>query len=367
MSQKSTASGKVKTLHIFKPGKHTPMQGGRINFSEADLIACARVYDPDIHEAPIVIGHPETNGPAHGWVGALIADKTGLRAVPRQVDPAFAEMSNAGRFKKISASFYMPDSPQNPVPGSLYLRHVGFLGAQVPAVKGLEQVAFAEGETGVLSFEESIDAEGNVSGTGLFAQLRAWLIKNKGQEVADDVLPEDKLKRLTEQAEDTPEVADATEDAGDIKPDAPAEDVVAELAQQITEQAETIAQLVEEKDKLEEKLEAEEGQATATEAAEFAERMVQEGRVLPRHRAAVVAFMEVAAGKKPRRSKTGVIEFGEGERARPLLPAFKAFVANLPPAASFAEVAAKNRAAVRKPDVNPLLADAERRAGKSGA
>jgi len=251
MSKKSTASGKaggkVKTLHIFKPGKHTPMQGGRLTFSEADLAACARAYDPDIHEAPIVIGHPETNGPAHGWVGALIADKTGLRAVPRQVDPAFAEMSNAGRFKKVSASFYMPDSPQNPVPGSLYLRHVGFLGAQVPAVKGLEQVTFSEGETGVVTFEENLDADGNVSGTGLFAQLRAWLIKNKGQEVADDVLPEDKI-------EATPEVSDAIEDT-EVKPDTAAEDVVAELAQQITEQAETIAQLVEEKDKLEEKLE----------------------------------------------------------------------------------------------------------------
>jgi len=368
MSTKSTASGKagskVRTLHIFKPGQHTPMQGGRLNFSEADLIACARAYDPDIHEAPIVIGHPETNGPAHGWVGALIADKSGLRAVPRQINPAFAELSSKGAYKKISASFYAPDSPQNPVPGVWYLRHVGFLGAQVPAVKGLERVEFSEGETRVVTFEEKVDANDEVSGTGLFAQLRAWLIQNKGQEVADDVLPEDKLKKLADQAEATPEVSDAIEEA-EVKPDTAAEDVVAELAQQLTEQAETIAQLVEEKDKLEEKLEAEEGQATAAEAAEFAERMVQEGRILPRHRAAVVAFMEVAAGKKPRRSQTGVVEFGEGDRVRPLLPAFKAFVASLSPVASFSEVATKSRAATRKPDVNPLLADAERRAQRS--
>jgi len=356
---KTKAKTKLKTLHIFRPGRHRPMQGGALNFTEADLAQCARVYDPDLHEAPIVIGHPASNGPAHGWVGALIADKTGLRAVPRQINPEFAEAARGGAFKKISASFYPPDSPDNPVPGSWYLRHVGVLGAQVPAIKGLEQFEFGEGETGIVTFEENIDADGEISGTGLFAQLRAWLIKNKGQEVADDVLPEDKLKKLEEQAEDAP--ADAKPTDAEVKPDAPAEDVVAELAHQVAEQAETIAQLSEEKEKLAEKLEAEEGAAAAGEAAEFAERLIREGRVLPRHRAAVVAFMEMAGGRKPKRNTAGVIEFGEGERARPLLPAFKAFLASLPPQVAFGEVATKNRAAGAKPSVNPLIADAERR------
>jgi len=356
---KNKAKTKLKTLHIFRPGRHRPMQGGALNFTEADLVQCARVYDPDLHEAPIVIGHPASNGPAHGWVGSLIADKTGLRAVPRQINPEFAEAARGGAFKKISASFYPPDSPDNPVPGSWYLRHVGVLGAQVPAIKGLEQFEFGEGETGIVTFEENIDADGEISGTGLFAQLRAWLIKNRGQEVADDVLPEDKLKKLQEQVEDAP--ADAKPTDAEVKPDAPAEDVVAELAHQVAEQAETIAQLAEEKEKLAEKLEAEEGQAAAGEAAEFAERLIREGRVLPRHRAAVVAFMEMAAGRKPRRNTSGVIEFGEGERVRPLLPAFKAFLASLPPSVQFGEVAPKNRAAVAKPAVNPLIADAQRR------
>jgi len=357
--QSRSSSGKVKTLHIFKPGRHRPMQGGALNFTEADLAACARAYDPDVHEAPLVIGHPETNGPAYGWVGALIADKTGLRAVSRQVNPAFAELSRRGAYKKISASFYDPESPDNPVPGVWYLRHVGFLGAQPPAIKGLEQVAFGEGERGIVTFEEHLDADGEISGTGLFAQLRAWLIKNKGQEVADDVLPEDKLKKLQEQVEDAP--ADAQPTDAEVAPDAPAEDVVAELAHQVAEQAETIAQLSEEKEKLAEKLEAEEGAAAAGEAAEFAERLIREGRVLPRHRGAVVAFMEMAGGRKPKRNTAGVIEFGEGERVRPLLPAFKAFLSSLPSQVAFGEVAPKNRAAPAKPALNPLIADAQRR------
>jgi len=362
-SPKSSSGSKIKTLHIFKPGRHRPMQGGSLNFTEADLAQCARVYDPDLHEAPIVIGHPASNGPAHGWVGALIADKTGLRAVPRQINPSFAEAAREGAFRKISASFYPPDSPDNPAPGSWYLRHVGVLGAQVPAIKGLEQFEFGEGETGFVTFEESVDEKGEISGTGLFAQLRAWLIKNKGQEVADEVLPEDKLKKLQERSEDAPADAKPAEDA-EVKPDAPAEDVVAELAHQITEQAETITKLAEEKEKLEEKLEAEEGETTAKEAAEFTERLIGEGRILPRHRQAVVAFMEVAGGRKPKRGKSGVVEFGEGERARPLLPAFKAFLASLPTQVAFGEVAPKNRAQAAKPAVNPLIADAERRAAR---
>jgi len=359
-TRSKTRSGKpLKTLHIFKPGRHTPMQGGTLNFSEADLRACAAAYNADVHEAPIVVGHPETNGPAHGWVGALIADKTGLRAVPRQVNPAFAELVERGAFKKISAAFYAPDCPENPHPGVWTLRHVGFLGAQVPAIKGLDRIEFGEATAGIVTFEENLDADGEISGPGLFAQLRAWLIKNKGQAVADDVLPEDKLKKLQEQAEDAP--ADAKPVDAEVKPDAPAEDVVAELAHQVAEQAETIAKLAEEKEALEEKLEEGAGQSTAAAAAEFTERLINEGRILPRHRTAVVAFMEMAGGRKPKRSAAGVIEFGEGERVRPLLPAFKAFLSSLPPSVQFGEVAPKHRAAGAKPAVNPLIADAQRR------
>jgi len=305
-----------------------------------------------------VIGHPETDAPAHGWIAALRADKRGLWAIPRKISAAFAEKVKQGAFEKISAAFYAPDSPDNPHPGRWSLRHVGFLGAQVPAVKGLTRVAFAE-HTGIVTFEEPIDLEGKVSGTGLFAQLRAWLLEHKGEEVADDVLPEDKLAKLEEQVEEVPEQAQA-EDI-EVSPDAPAEDVVEELVQQVAEQVEIIAQLSEEKEKLEEQLENGEAEGTATEAAEFAERLIREGRLMPRHRGAVVAFMKLASGRKARRNKTGAIEFGEGERARPLLPAFKAFLASLPPSVQFGEVAPKHRAAASKPAINPLIADAQRR------
>ncbi len=62
-------------------------------------------------------------------------------------------MVASGKFKKVSAAFYLPDSPNNPHKGVLSLRHVGFLGAMPPAVKGLKQVEFAEDDDFVVFSE----------------------------------------------------------------------------------------------------------------------------------------------------------------------------------------------------------------------
>ena len=142
-------------LQIFKPGRHTAMSGAEIQFSEADLQKTVAAYDPKRHEAPLVIGHPAHDLPAYGWVQSLQFNEGGIDATPAQVNTDFADMVAAGAFKKISASFYAPNAPSNPVPDVYYLRHVGFLGAQPPAVKGLRAPQFADTEDGVLTFEFS--------------------------------------------------------------------------------------------------------------------------------------------------------------------------------------------------------------------
>lgn len=129
------------------------MNGAVLQFSEADLQKTVAAYDPTKHEAPLVVGHPAHDDPAYGWVQALQFADGALDAIPAQVNPAFAEMVASGAFKKISASFYAPNSPANPAPGIYYLRHVGFLGATAPAVKGMRAPAFAATEEGVLTFE----------------------------------------------------------------------------------------------------------------------------------------------------------------------------------------------------------------------
>lgn len=149
----------LKPLHIFKPGRHTAMSGATLEFSATDLAASAHAYDPAKFEAPLVVGHPRLDAPAYGWVSRLTAGVSGLEAEPHQVDAAFADLVNEGRFKKISASFFMPDAPGNPVPGVFYLRHVGFLGAAAPAVKGLRSPEFSADETGIETIEFSTHEE----------------------------------------------------------------------------------------------------------------------------------------------------------------------------------------------------------------
>ena len=146
-------------MKIFRAGTHISASGEQVTLSKDDLEACAKAYDKSKHEAPFVIGHPKENAPAWGWVDHLEVDaQGGLNANAVQVDPAFSEMVQNGRYKKVSASFYKPDSPINPVIGVWYLRHVGILGAVPPAIKGLGDAVFSELEGTIeLEFNEMIE------------------------------------------------------------------------------------------------------------------------------------------------------------------------------------------------------------------
>ena len=145
----------MKPLHIFRAGRHTASCGTALDFDENALQRAVAAYDPAVHEAPIVAGHPKDNGPAFGWIKGLSFADGNLHATPHQVNPDFEQLVKAGSYKKISASFYSPDAPTNPVPGAWYLRHVGFLGAQPPAIKGLDAIGFAGTEAGVVLFSDA--------------------------------------------------------------------------------------------------------------------------------------------------------------------------------------------------------------------
>ncbi|WP_428243001.1 hypothetical protein [Gynuella sp.] len=136
----------MATIPLFKTGIHTDMNGNTLSFSEDDLTLSAAAYNPSIHEAPLVIGHPSHEAPAWGWVKSLDVSAGNMIAIADQVNADFAELYKNGSYKKVSASFYPPHSKHNPVPGVYYLRHVGFLGAQPPAIKGLRASEFSEAD-----------------------------------------------------------------------------------------------------------------------------------------------------------------------------------------------------------------------------
>lgn len=142
-------------IEIFRAGTHTDSSGNQRTFSLADVQAMAASYQPQRHEAPLTLGHPTDNKPAYGWVKALQATPDGrLLMMADQIDAAFADGVQAGRYKKRSASFYPPGNARNPTPGNWYLKHVGWLGAQPPAIKGLADASFGmASRDGAISFE----------------------------------------------------------------------------------------------------------------------------------------------------------------------------------------------------------------------
>ena len=146
-------------IEIFRAGTHRDDAGNSHTFTRAQLEEMVATYNAAVREAPLTVGHPKDNLPAYGWVKRVFINDAGNLAVdPHQVDPAFAEMVKAQRFKKRSASFYPPGAPHNPTPGKWYLRHVAFLGAQPPAVAGLKDIDFMDHATEAVSFSETADA-----------------------------------------------------------------------------------------------------------------------------------------------------------------------------------------------------------------
>lgn len=312
----------MKRLEIFKAGKQTASSGQALTFGEAEMRATVEAYNPALHEAPIVVGHPKDNGPAYGWIKGLEFDESGtLKADTDQIDPEFAEMVRAGRFKKRSASFYRPDSPSNPVPGVFYLRHVGFLGAQPPAVKGLADPEFNDSPEDVVEFADDFAL------ATLFRRMREFFIERFGAENADRVLPgfliedmEEQARRpAPEEAADNYQEGDETPPADDATPPSEGDDhTPPEDSTMTQEEIDALKAKAERADQAESELQALKGKD-----ADFAERearlkraeierqvdgLIEEGRVLPANRQSTIDYAATLDDAEE-------IEFSEGEGA----------------------------------------------------
>lgn len=160
-------------MELFRTGTHTDSSGKTQTWTEQDLDTIVAKYDPTTHEAPAVIGHPKDNAPAYAWVEGLKREGGILLGKFKQVLPEFAEGVKSGLWKKRSIALY-PD---------MTLRHVGFLGAQPPAIKGLKDIAFASGEE-CITIEFSESTEGDDDKDEKIKALQAQLEASKQNEAA---------------------------------------------------------------------------------------------------------------------------------------------------------------------------------------
>ncbi|GJJ80621.1 hypothetical protein PcPA57_13410 [Pasteurella canis] len=256
---------KLTKMAIMKLGTHTAMDGREISFTADMLNDIATSYDPQLSEAPIVIGHPKLTAPSYGWVKQASIEGDTLYAHVGQVEAAFADAVNEGRYKKRSASIFLPDSPGNPKPGHYYLNHIGFLGAAPPAVKGLGDVNFAASDAENAFAEFSFDIES---------------INHQPQENPMDKTPEEiaaEKAAADKQREDDLKAREAALKAREDKVEK------AEKAQKQAEKA-----------------------ALEQDAASFASEMVSKGKVLPAQKQALIEVL-VASANQP-------ISFSDGSQ-----------------------------------------------------
>jgi hypothetical protein len=345
-----------KWVEILKTGTFQDSAGNPHTFTGPDLDAIAAAYDPARHEAPVTIGHPKDNAPAYGWVKALKRVGETLVAEFKDLVPEFVAMVNQGLFKKRSVSLF-PDRS---------LRHVGFLGAAPPAVKGLADCAFADPDSVTLETdveaafsEEPPAAAAEVTHRDfsdyripvvgrVLTSLREWMIEKFGVEDADKIVSNYDLDELKQWIPESP---------------APSAAPVSSMAAPAVAEIPADAALTAQNRKLQADLDKERTDRRRAEAASFCDGLAREARLLPAQRAVVLDLMEVLHG-------AGEFEFSEGGKASSG-EKFKAFLQALPRQVEFVELARRGEGGADLTDPKAIAAaaiefqDSEAKAGRT--
>lgn len=291
-------------IEIFKAGTWTDSSGNTRTWTEQDLDSIVQKYNEQKdHEAPVVIGHPKDNAPAYGWVEKLEKRGSSLWAKIKPTVQEFVDWVRQGLYKKVSISLY-PD---------MLLRHVGFLGAVPPAVKGLKLPQFAEGQY----------TEYEIDFRDWTAEERERLAKGETTKKLKEVNMEEKLKELEEKLKEK-------------------ERALAEFAEKEKTKDEELA-----------RLKAEVGAVRAekrkAEFNAFCEDLIKEGKLTPAMKPFVLDFMEILHG-------IGEYEFSEGDskvKAQPI-EKFKAFLIGLPKQVEFSEIATKDKTVEGKTEIKNI-------------
>ncbi|MBQ8475612.1 hypothetical protein IJ531_00965 [bacterium] len=242
-----------KFCEIFKTGLHTDSNGNQREWTLSDLNKIVSNFEEKNLQAAICCGHPKSNTPAYGWVDKLKVEGNKLLATFKDVQEEFKEAVNKGLFKNRSISL-TPD---------LSLRHIAFLGAQPPAIKGLEKFCFqsAAGDD-VMNIDTEVRILGDVGGTpsGAFQSAAEDIIINfENMEENNIQLDSQKCG-----ASELPHKQKGTEMTEELKK------VQEELAQK-NSQIET----------LQNQLKQKELDAQNKDFEDFCEKAIQEGNILP--------------------------------------------------------------------------------------
>jgi hypothetical protein len=306
-------------IPVFKTGIHTDSAGNSKTWTEEDLDRIVAAYDPAHHEAPVVIGHPETNSPAWGWVEGVKRTGNLLYVKERGIIPEFDAIRKRGQFKKRSISLY-PDGT---------LRHIGYLGAVPPAVKGLPDVQFGEGEAMTIEFQEDKNDRGG-KGMKFFDWVRQLAVK-EGVTLEDlPPLHGDRPQSFSEE-----DVKRQVEAEVETRLKAEKDKLAAEFSEAQTKRDDELKAR-------EDRLRAQEAKARKDGIAAFCEGLGKEGKLTP-------AMMKLGMGMnnflEQIASVETTIEFGEADDRKKQTPLefMQDFLKGLPVQIEFREIASSDK------------------------
>ena len=266
--------GLTDWFEVFRCGTHRDHSGTPRTITEADIDRAIKAYVPGT--APIVVGHPSLNAPAWGWVEAFRRRGSSLYARCSRVASAFTDAVREGRYKNRSISFNSDGT----------FRHIGFLGAAPPAVKGMAEIQFAEGDIITMDFNEPLQAGA------------------PGPAPAEPAAPAPAEASAPAAAETAAVAEDAQADAADAaepeKPEAEAKaDPAIEKAKADLDAAgDTVAELTRRVADLEARLASEQAKARGAEFAAYADELVLSGRLKAGCRQKLLDALEDMAGGK---------------------------------------------------------------------
>jgi len=224
---------------------------------------------------------------------------------------------------------------------------VGFLGATPPAIKGLKAVEFGDSEEGVIEFSDWADS----TFLSFFRGLRDFMIDQFGLDTADKVISPWMLEQLqTELVIDkvTPQVnqvmgfseISGEGDRAPLNSENPANQppkpmTTTETTTDFAEREATLGQR-------ETQLRAREIAIQRHEFLNFAEDLVNQGKLLPAQKSAAVELLAALSLQEPQ-----VVEFGEGETAfkGDLKTLFEGFLTAQPKVVEYGEFATTSKEA----------------------
>src|SRR5579884_534059 len=314
-------------IEVFRKGKHTDSQGRTRTWSEADLDKIIAASTGK--EIPAVCGHPKTDDPAWAWVEAVKKEAGSIWVKFKDIVPEFAEMVTKKMFPHRSVAI-------NP---DFSIRHVGFLGAVPPAIKGLAPITHAaEQPMAVIEFADYND----LAIADLFRRMREWIIEKFGSDDADRVIPSDQLGFIQQQAAEEDEEEEVTAGNGGFKQKEEEMGITEVRSEEHTSEAvdgvkaqfsQKIEQLTAENAQLKQSSSEKEKAARKAEIKAFCEGLKKSGKLLPAWEAmGIQSFMEAIE------EETETIEFSEGKKETPGA-FFRRFLSELPKTVEFEEIA----------------------------